>query len=212
MSAFSFLTMGELEKKERKPGEGMGDEKEWWPEDEYDLVEQVILRYQWLIYKKVGKYLRRQEDREDALQETAIRLLRNVSSLARVKDNHRMLSTYVANTAESAAVDLIRRERRERGGRSAEEVEMEDLDVLSLGALSPDEQLIRVEEQAEIKEIFDQLSEEEQCLAECKWFLGLSDRETAEILQCRAESIRGRVFRLRKKFQAVWKERGGDGS
>ena len=72
-----------------------------------------------------------------------------------------------------------------------------------------DDLMILSEENAQLREIWPMLSEDQRFILEGKYILGYSDKELAEQLQCNPSSIRMKLTRARRNALALLLQKKG---
>lgn len=140
--------------------------------------------------------------RDDILQDSFLRLIRNVERLRTLNTAQRRV--YAVTTSKTAAIDYMRRKhRRDRWSYYPEEtLELPDSDEL------PEETAIRLEEQASLHSAIALLPELERDLIAYRYFLGLSCEEICRITGIRKSGYYQR-FTLMKKHLRKLLEKGG---
>ena len=138
-------------------------------------------------------------DAEDAVQEAAVKAFR---ALGRFRDGQPFrpwLLTIVANEARNRRRSAGRRER--LALRAAE-------DPLSGGAVpSPEAALLESERREELLAAVNELREDDRLAIACRYFLGLSEEETAAALGWRRGTVKSRTSRalgrLRERLEVT---------
>lgn len=166
-----------------------------------DFMESLYLNYKQFMLFTAGKYFSSQEDREDIVQDTMLRLLRHAKKLENMEADR--VPGYIVFTTRSAAIDLLRKRSR------APESPLDDKTSDSLAAPLLD-RIILEEDMTRLRAIWPSLSPEEQLLLEGKYIWRCTDEELSETLGCRKDSIRMMLTRARRRaLNAMNGEKGG---
>ena len=134
------------------------------------------------------------------MQESVLKLIPNISFL-RQQENC-IKASYVVSTVRNTAINHLRKQGRVTGKCS----NLEDEDVVMPGP-SLDDHLLQTERLERLAEVWDLLPEDDQLLLEGKYILGQEDTELADMLGCKASSIRMKLTRARRRaFQLMNEE------
>jgi RNA polymerase sigma-70 factor (ECF subfamily) len=126
-------------------------------------------------------------DAEDAVQEAAVKAYRALGRFRRGEPFRPWLLAIVANEARNRRRSAGRRER--LALRAAE-------DPLSGGAVpSPEAALLESERREELLAAVDELREDDRLVIACRYFLSLSEEETAATLGWRRGTVKSRTSR-----------------
>jgi len=164
--------------------------------DDRKFIDDLYGSFKWLMFKTARRYVSTLPDQEDIVHDAIERLIRRADTL---RERPRcVLPRYVVYTVRSAAVDLLRRRKRWE----ARVVPLdEDMSVWTMASGNEplDAVLIAEELRARLWEIWPRLPEEDQLLLEGKYVWELSDRELAEDVGCKPDSIRMKLTRARRR-------------
>ena len=147
---------------------------------------------------------------EEVLQETMVRLTRNVSKLRSLERKARY--AYISHTVRNAGLNYIHDQDQDRHlfdqTEDFEEVTRVVRDTMPL----PEEAAEQEEYIASRWKAFRQLPAQERHIMIQKYFLEVSDQELAGQLGCKPASVRMVVTRIRKKLHAIVEKGDGDES
>ena len=136
-------------------------------------------------------------DAEDAVQEAFVKAYRALGRFRQGAPFRPWLLRIVANEARNRRRSAGRRER--LALRAAE-------DPLSGGAVpSPEAALLGSEQRGELLAAVEALREEDRRVIACRYFLGLSEEETASALGWRRGTVKSRLSRALRRLRAELK-------
>lgn len=179
----------------------MGDR----PLAEDDLVAQaklgdtraygaLIQEHQTIAFRTAYLITASAADAEDAVQEAAVKAYRALGRFRAGKPFRPWFLAIVANEARNRRRSAGRRER--LALRAAE-------DPLSGGAVpSPEAAILEAEQRAELLAAVDELREDDRLAIACRYFLGLSEEETASALGWRRGTVKSRTSRALDRLRA----------
>ena len=179
----------------------MGDR----PLAEDDLVAQaklgdtraygaLIQEHQTIAFRTAYLITASAADAEDAVQEAAVKAYRALGRFRAGKPFRPWFLAIVANEARNRRRSAGRRER--LALRAAE-------DPLSGGAVpSPEAAILEAEQRAELLAAVEGLREEDRLAIACRYFLGLSEEETAAALDWRRGTVKSRTARALDRLRA----------
>ena len=179
----------------------MGDR----PLAEDDLVAQaklgdtraygaLIQEHQTIAFRTAYLITASAADAEDAVQEAAVKAYRALGRFRAGKPFRPWFLAIVANEARNRRRSAGRRER--LALRAAE-------DPLSGGAVpSPEAAILEAEQRAELLAAVDELRVEDRLAIACRYFLGLSEEETASALGWRRGTVKSRTSRALDRLRA----------
>ncbi len=172
--------------------------------------EALVQPYQRLLYARCYAILQDQQDAKDALQDTLIKIHRN---LARVSSPAKFRG-YIFRIAENAAKDLWRKRSRRRGREISENVGEEGSAKLTdkpypdrpAHGMDP-ERAVRAQRMLDrIRGCMEQLPEDQRQVYEMHRFGGLKYKEIAQRLGIPEGTVMSRMFYARKKLQELLTE------
>lgn len=179
----------------------MGDR----PLAEDDLVAQaklgdtraygtLIQEHQTIAFRTAYLITASAADADDAVQEAAVKAYRALGRFRAGKPFRPWFLAIVANEARNRRRSAGRRER--LALRAAE-------DPLSGGAVpSPEAAILEAEQREELLAAFEGLREEDRLAIACRYFLGLSEEETAAALDWRRGTVKSRTSRALDRLRA----------
>lgn len=166
-------------------------------------MEEIYLKYKRLMYATAGKLTSNAEDQKDIVQ-TAMERLIKIFSVPKA-DRRCISGGYIVFTVRSAAIDFLRKQ-----GRDAKHcISIEDDWFKNTAAAdSPLEELLLSANSAEqLWSIWPLLPPEDRVLLEGKYILGYRDEELAAMLHCKADSVRMKLTRARRRTAKLLSER-----
>jgi RNA polymerase sigma-70 factor (ECF subfamily) len=154
----------------------------------------LIQEHQTIAFRTAYLITSSAADAEDAVQEGAVKAHRALGRFRTGKPFRPWFLAIVANEARNRRRSAGRRER--LALRAAE-------DPLSGGAVpSPEAAILEAEQRAELLAAVDDLREEDRLAIACRYFLGLSEEETAAALDWRHGTVKSRTSRALDRLRA----------
>jgi RNA polymerase sigma-70 factor (ECF subfamily) len=154
----------------------------------------LIQEHQTIAFRTAYLITASAADAEDAVQEAAVKAYRALGRFRAGKPFRPWFLAIVANEARNRRRSAGRRER--LALRAAE-------DPLSGGAVpSPEAAILEAEQRAELLAAVDELREEDRLAIACRYFLGLSEEETASALGWRRGTVKSRTSRALDRLRA----------
>lgn len=161
-----------------------------------NLDQQYMLTfyetYSAYLFHCAWKYTHSKADCEDIIQDTVVRLMRNISTLRGLTE--KQIFTYLSLTVRSVYADKAK-------SRSEQEVPMEDEALARLRSGQSSEDWADVKWDVEI--LRSSLKEKDWRLLELKYITGCSDEEIAKELGCQTGSVRMLLTRARQRARAL---------
>lgn len=161
--------------------------------DDQQYMEGLYHQFKRLMFATAGKYAADPDDREDLVQSALVRLVKKLPTLRTMERCAQ--ASYIVFTVRSVAIDALRKGGRQLQGTSLEEEALQVPDE----APTMDEYLLARERVDRLRAIWPKLGEEDRLLLEGKYLRDCSDRELAQLLGCRADSIRMKLTRARRR-------------
>ena len=123
------------------------------PDDQQFMIA-LYNEYEQLMFWAGSKYLVNIEDRRDAVQDTLVTLIRKIDTIRSLEENR--LRTYIVYTAESKAINLVKR-------KNIELRLFDDLDSIPTGAsiISAEEYFLQIGIKNKISSIWPKLTTQE---------------------------------------------------
>ena len=161
--------------------------------DDLRFMTVLCEEHKELMYDTARKYTHDPTLADDIVQESLVKLIEKISTLRGLECCK--LKPYIVSTIRNTARNEFRRSRIRR--KYHEPMPEEDpIDPISL----EDMHLVLFRKHR-LNSVWEQLSENEKLLLESKPLLGLTDIEVAEILGCKASSVR--MLRTRARRHAI---------
>lgn len=186
-------------RKDPQPGQSGG---------ETSFVASLYDRYKAFLFQKAALYSDNLHEKEDIVQNTVLRLMRNEEKL-RTLDSP-ALTAYLALTIRSAALNYLRDESRDSLDALPLSEELEEQYVpLNGGAqLTLEEQMLLGNRDSEVRAAIGRLSERDQTVLLGKYFLELDRQELAELLGVTPGTLRTVLSRARGRALEELKKEG----
>ena len=157
------------------------------------------------MVKIVRKYVFEDDYVEDVVQESVARLCRYVDSLKQLE--RCKLEAYIVYTVKHTAFSHNDKMKREKE-RLIYDEDDRLLRLLRTGERFVEDELVHMEKIAKIRSILRRLPANEQDIIIRKYYLKQGDFEIAEAHGLKADSIRMKLTRIRRKFFEIMKEEG----
>jgi RNA polymerase sigma factor (sigma-70 family) len=174
------------------------------PADESELVErakrgdvqayeQIVHAHQGIAFRTAYLVAGNAADAEDATQEAFVKAYRALGRFRRGAPFRPWLLQIVANES--------RNKRRSAGRRAGLELRVAAESSPGDAAPSPEGALLDAERRSELLRALDTLREEERLVIACRYFLDLSEAETAATLGIRPGTVKSRVSRALERLR-----------
>jgi RNA polymerase sigma factor (sigma-70 family) len=173
-------------------------------DDETELVERarsgddrayglLVERHQALAFRAAYLVTRSAEDAEDAAQDAFVKAYRALPRFRRGAPFRPWLLRIVANEARN----------RRRSARRREALALRAAgDPVSGGAApSPESHAVASERRALLLEALEGMAEQDRLVIACRYFLDLSEEETAATLGCRRGTVKSRLSRALERLR-----------
>jgi len=160
---------------------------------------QLVMRYQHLVYNFLYRLAPHWEDIDDLAQEVFVKVYHSIKALK----HPAQFKSWLHRIAVSVYLDEHRRRKKRQERFVADER------VLASQAdprANPGQQFARQELQARLQEAIDHLPEEFKLAIVLREIQDLSYEEIAETLQCSIGTVRSKIFRGRQLLQHALKE------
>jgi RNA polymerase sigma factor (sigma-70 family) len=161
--------------------------------------EELVHRYQGIAFRTAYVVAGSAADAEDAAQEGFVKAYRALGRFRSGAPFRPWLLQIVANEA--------RNRRRSAGRRANLELRLAGEGTSGGAAPSPEGELVAAEERKVLLGAMERLREEERLVLACRFFLDLSEDETAAALGCRRGTVKSRqsraLARLREEMGAA---------
>ena len=168
------------------------------------FMEQLYLKYEKLMHKCAFSVLHDIQDADDAVNDTCIKLIRNIEKLRSL--TRYTLRTYIVSTINHAAIDIYR-ERRRVGNKLFYTDSTEDfISAFSDNAINVEDEILLMLDLEELYAAIDRLAPKDANILKWKYLEELSDREIAHMLGISEVGIRMALSRARKRLAALLSE------
>jgi RNA polymerase sigma factor (sigma-70 family) len=165
--------------------------------------ETLVQTYQQLAFRTAYLITRNEADAEEAAQDGFVKAYRALGRFRSGEPWRPWLLRIVANEAKN---------RRRSAGRRAQLALRAADESRPGGAVpSPEAALLESERRGELLEAVNGLREEERDVVACRFFLGLSEEETAQTLGLRKGTVKSRQSRALARLREELGEEAADG-
>ncbi len=163
-----------------------------------DAYEELVHAYQGIAFRTAFVLTRNAADAEEAAQDAFVKAFRALRRFRAGAELRPWLLRIVANEA---------RNRRRSAGRRANLALRAAADPSSGGAApSPESTLLAAERQAALLAAVERLPDEQRDVVACRFFLELSEEETAAALGLRKGTVKSRLSRALARLRAQLEE------
>lgn len=173
------------------------------PEDASDSEYIVWLydTYHRLMFATAGHYLSNPADQEDAVQDSLCALVKNAKTVRAL--NKRVLPSYLVSTVKNTAITILR-------GQKGQPLSLDDEAIGDANTpAAPEDSFRYLGHKEQIAALWKSLSPADRFLLEGKYILGYSDAQLASRLNCKEESIRMKLTRVRRRALQIIQEQEG---
>ena len=179
------------------------------PRDEHELVErarqgdvtayeELVERFRGIAFRTAYLVAGGAADADDATQEAFVKAYRALGRFRRGAPFRPWLLQIVSNEA--------RNRRRSAGRRAALTLRLSAGEPSGDAAPSPEAELVSSERRRELAAALEHLREEERLVIACRFFLDLSEEETAAALGVRRGTVKSRQSRALARLREVMEE------
>jgi RNA polymerase sigma-70 factor (ECF subfamily) len=172
-----------------------------------EFLESLYRTYRNMLFHIAKGYVHEDGAAEDVVQDAFVKLIPKIP-LLRSFDRCR-LRAYLVATVRNTAITKAMRWRAERIQRIDDPVEEAAWSISDSGS-SLEDALLSKERRESFAAVLGSLEEQERFLLEAKYFLQQTDREIAEKLQVKPDSIRMMLTRVRRKVLKKLQEEAED--
>ena len=162
------------------------------------FMTALYLEYERFMFALAGRYASNPFEQEEIVQSALVRLWQKVDTLQQMEP--RAAASYIAVTIRNTAINYRRKHGREAVRHISLDAAPEDIPALQ--ALPADARLLADEHRAVFLRAYQSLPPEDRFLLEGKYILQCSNEELAAQLNCKPDSIRMKLYRVRKRFLA----------
>jgi RNA polymerase sigma-70 factor (ECF subfamily) len=158
-----------------------------------DTYDQLVREHQGIAFRTAYVITGSAADAEEVVQDAFVKAYRARGRFRSGAPFRPWLLAIVANEA--------RNRRRATGRRAQLSLQLAEERPSGGAAPSPEVALLAREERAELLAAVDRLGEEQQAVVACRYFLGLSEAETAAVLGCRPGTVKSRLSRALARLE-----------
>ena len=158
-------------------------------EGRLSAFEQLVKRYHNILYQNALCYVHHPEEAQDIVQETFLKIFQELSSL----NNPEKFGSWIRVVVRNACLNALRSHRRTIMAQKEMERELAEE---SFNAPS-----IESTEMASMSNLLSRLSEEGAQAFTMHYIEGLPTKSIAQQLGCSSQSIKQRLYRVRKQLQ-----------
>ena len=158
-----------------------------------DDYEQLVREHQVIAFRTAYVITGSAADAEEVVQDAFVKAYRARGRFREGAPFRPWLLAIVANEA--------RNRRRSSARRARLPLELAEERPSGGAAPSPEVALLAREERAELLAAVDRLGEEQRAAVACRYFLGLSEAETAAVLGCRPGTVKSRLSRALARLE-----------
>lgn len=173
---------------------------------EQAYMTELYMEYERLMFVIAGRYAADPFEQEEIVQIALVRLWEKIDTLRQVSPH--AVASYIAVTIRNTAINYRRKHSKETGRQVPLDTALEALPELQV--LPADARLLAHENRAAVLRAYRSLPPEDQFLLEGKYILHCSNEALAEQLNCKPDSIRTKLFRVRKRFLALLQKEDPD--
>ena len=167
--------------------------------------EILMRRYERELFTFLRRFLGNAQHAEDVFQGTFLSVHLRIEQF----EPGKRFRPWLYAIASNKAIDFMRRNKRHQMASLDSTVQHAESDEAMVSRLSsqgpsPDEQAIRSETNAKVREAVGQLSESTQQLIQLAFYQGLQYADIAEILDIPVGTVKSRVFTAMRKLNEIW--------
>ena len=158
-----------------------------------DSYDQLVREHQGIAFRTAYVITGSAADAEEVVQDAFVKAYRARGRFRSGAPFRPWLLAIVANEA--------RNRRRATGRRARLSLQLAEERPSGGAAPSPEVALLAREERAELLAAVDRLGEDQRAAVACRYFLGLSEAETAAVLGCRPGTVKSRLSRALARLE-----------
>jgi RNA polymerase sigma-70 factor (ECF subfamily) len=158
-----------------------------------ETYDQLVREHQGIAFRTAYVITGSAADAEEVVQDAFVKAYRARGRFRSGAPFRPWLLAIVANEA--------RNRRRATGRRARLSLQLAEERPSGGAAPSPEVALLAREERAELLAAVDRLGEEQRAAVACRYFLGLSEAETAAVLGCRPGTVKSRLSRALARLE-----------
>jgi RNA polymerase sigma factor (sigma-70 family) len=158
-----------------------------------ESYDQLVREHQGIAFRTAYVIIGSAADAEEVVQDAFVKAYRARGRFRSGAPFRPWLLAIVANEA--------RNRRRAVGRRARLSLQLAEERPSGGATPSPEVALLAREERAELLAAVDRLGEEQRAAVACRYFLGLSEAETAAVLGCRPGTVKSRLSRALARLE-----------
>jgi RNA polymerase sigma factor (sigma-70 family) len=158
-----------------------------------ETYDQLMREHQGIAFRTAYVITGSAADAEEVVQDAFVKAYRARGRFRSGAPFRPWLLAIVANEA--------RNRRRASGRRALLSLQLAEERPSGGAAPSPEVALLAREQRAELLAAVDRLGEEQRAAVACRYFLGLSEAETAAVLGCRPGTVKSRLSRALARLE-----------
>jgi RNA polymerase sigma-70 factor (ECF subfamily) len=158
-----------------------------------ESYDQLVREHQGIAFRTAYVITGSAADAEEVVQDAFVKAYRARGRFRSGAPFRPWLLAIVANEA--------RNRRRAAGRRARLSLQLAEERPTGGAAPSPEVALLAREERAELLAAVDRLGEDQRAAIACRYFLGLSEAETAAVLGCRPGTVKSRLSRALARLE-----------
>ncbi|MCY3007010.1 MAG: RNA polymerase sigma factor [Planctomycetota bacterium] len=167
--------------------------------------EILMRRYERELFTFLRRFLGNAQHAEDVFQGTFLSVHLRIEQF----EPGKRFRPWLYAIASNKAIDFMRRNKRHQMASLDSTVQHAESDEAMVSRLSsqgpsPDEQAIRSETNAKVREAVGQLSESTQQLIQLAFYQGLKYADIAQVLDIPVGTVKSRVFTAMRKLNEIW--------
>ncbi|MEI7847860.1 MAG: sigma-70 family RNA polymerase sigma factor [Chloroflexota bacterium] len=160
-----------------------------------EAFARLVVHYQAPVFNMCYRMLSESESAEDAAQESFLRAYQNLSRF----DRQRPFATWLLSIAAHYCIDRLRKKRFVVFSIDAEPDDDDaPIELPDTGALNPENELVRREEQEKIQTALQGLDATDRAAIILRYWYDFSEVEIAESLKLTVSAVKSRLHRARK--------------
>lgn len=171
-----------------------------------EFILKLYCDYNRLMYFVASKCLSDHFTCEEVVQDTVLKLILKIPLLRTLDE--KALAAYVSVAVRNTAYSQLRKQSKEQKIFLPWNEEME---YILAQDVSPEENLILLEQKHAFMRIWQELEQEDRFLLEGRYILRYTDRELAEGIGCQPNSVRMKLTRTRRKVLKQMKIQSKEG-
>ncbi len=171
------------------------------PSEDQLFLEELYRDYRRLLYWEAQKYLENPQDQEDVVHDSLVSLIQKIEKLRQLNRAER--AGYLSATVRNTAYNHLKREKcyREKTGLPEPRFLQADCEAEDI--------VNRLDDRDFLLALGQKLTPEERLLLEGRYLLEKNDKELAGLLNCKPESVRMKLTRLRRSLRVYQQEMEG---